>query len=178
MALAHVRIVLVEPQGPWNVGSVARVMKNFGLGDLTVVNPHCDILGDDAQKMSCHAFDVLQRARQVDSLVAAVGDCYRVVATTHKRTTTAPDIEHPNVLLPWLLRAASADRPVALVFGAENRGLTNVELSHAHRFLCIPSCPAYPVLNLAQSVAICCNDLFRIAARPPDPHAPRDGAGA
>eukprot|EP00667_Euglena_gracilis_P027801 EG_transcript_34727 len=167
MAAARVRVVLVEPQGPLNVGSIARVMKNFGLGRLYVVNPQCDVLADEAQRMSCHALDVLQSAVQVASLSEALRDCQRVVATTHKCTTVAPALDPPEVALPWLVGDDAAT--VALVFGAENRGLTNVELSHAQRFLCIPSHPLYPVLNLAQSVAICCYELYRCSSAASDP---------
>ena len=100
-------------------------------------------------------------ALQVCTLSEAVQDCKRVVATTHKCTSATPDLQGPSEALPWLVGDPGA--PAALIFGAENRGLTNVELSTAQRFLCVPSSPAYPVLNLAQAVAVCCYDMFRVA---------------
>ncbi len=67
-ALARVRIVLVEPAGPLNVGSVARVMKNMGLHQLILVKPHCDRLGDEARLMAVHGVDVLEQSQVVETL--------------------------------------------------------------------------------------------------------------
>ena len=57
--LANLRIVLVEPAGALNVGSIARIMKNMGLTKLVLVNPRCDRHSDDAMQMAVHAVDVL-----------------------------------------------------------------------------------------------------------------------
>ena len=163
MGLEHIQIVLVEPEGPLNLGSIARAMKNFGLRKLILVNPRCDPLSAEAQKMAVHAKDVLAEAQTVSSLVKALEGCPRAVATTARERMTAT-LESPETALSWLLEL---DQPTALIFGTEERGLSNAELQMAQSWLSIPTHPEYPTLNLAQSVALCCYELFRQSACSP-----------
>jgi tRNA/rRNA methyltransferase len=154
---ANIRIVLVEPAGPLNVGSVARVMKNMGLHQLVLVNPHCDHLGEEARLMAVRAADILETAKVVESLPAALVGCVRAIATTGDDGRSLPtQLEDPADALPWLLEA-----PSALIFGPEDCGLTNAQLNRAQRLIRIPSSDAYSSLNLAQAVAICCYELYR-----------------
>ena len=160
-ALANIRIVLVEPAGPLNVGSVARVMKNMGLRQLILVNPQCDYLGEEARLMAVRAADILETAKVVESLPAALVGCVRAIATTGDDGRSHPmPLESPPDALPWLLEA-----PSALIFGREDCGLTNAELNRAQRLIRIPSSDAYTSLNLAQAVAICCYELYREEVR-------------
>ncbi|MCC3414308.1 MULTISPECIES: RNA methyltransferase [unclassified Microcoleus] len=157
MPHANIRIVLVEPAGPLNVGSVARVMKNMGLHQLILVNPQCDYLGEEARLMAVRAADILETATVVESLPAALVGCVRAIATTGDDGRSHPmPLESPADALPWLLEA-----PSALIFGREDCGLTNAELNRAQRLIRIPSSDAYTSLNLAQAVAICCYELYR-----------------
>ena len=154
---ANIRIVLVEPAGPLNVGSVARVMKNMGLHQLVLVNPHCDHLGEEARLMAVRAADILETAKVVENLPAALVGCVRAIATTGDDGRSLPTkLEDPADALPWLLEA-----PSALIFGPEDCGLTNAQLNRAQRLIRIPSSDAYTSLNLAQAVAICCYELSR-----------------
>ncbi|MEG4327954.1 RNA methyltransferase [Microcoleus sp. herbarium5] len=158
---ANIRIVLVEPAGPLNVGSVARVMKNMGLHQLVLVNPQCDHLGEEARLMAVRAADILETAKVVESLPAALVGCVRAIATTGDDCRSLPtQLEEPADALPWLLEA-----PSALIFGREDCGLTNAELNRAQRLIRIPSSDAYTSLNLAQAVAICCYELYREEGR-------------
>ncbi|HEY9699359.1 MAG TPA: RNA methyltransferase [Trichocoleus sp.] len=157
--LAEVKIVLVEPAGALNVGSVARVMKNMGLRHLVLVNPQCDPLGEEARLMAVHAADVLEAAIQVQTLPEALQGCQRSIATTGRDTTLNMVLESPRVALPWLLSGATGSSN-ALIFGREDHGLTNEELNYAQRLIQIPASVVYPSLNLAQAVAICCYELF------------------
>jgi tRNA/rRNA methyltransferase len=160
---ANIRIVLVEPAGPLNVGSVARVMKNMGLHQLVLVNPHCDHLGEEARLMAVRAADILETAKVVESLPAALVGCVRAIATTGDDSRSLPtQLEEPADALPWLLEA-----PSALIFGPEDCGLTNAQLNRAQRLIRIPSSDAYTSLNLAQAVAICCYELYREQGRSP-----------
>lgn len=152
--LQSVRIVLVEPAGPRNVGSIARVMKNMGLTQLVLVNPQCDLLSDDAMHMAVHAKDILESALQVDSLAAGLAGCYRAIATTARPRHRNVEAEPPRVALPWLL-----DQPSALIFGREDKGLTNQEVEQAQRLVTLPVNPDYASLNLAQAVGVCCYEL-------------------
>ncbi len=157
MKLDWLRIVLVEPAGPMNVGSIARVMKNFGLHHLVLVNPQCDFLGMEAKKMAVHADDVLESAVSVPTLPEALQGCVRAIATTARVRDWETPLENPRDALPWLLE--EPEKSAALIFGPEDRGLSNQELNYAQRFVRIPTDSIYPVLNLAAAVGICCYEL-------------------
>ena len=156
--LSNIRIVLVEPAGELNIGSVARIMKNMGLTNLVLVNPQCDRNSDDARKMAVHAIDVLENAKVVDSLPVALTDCQRAIATTVRSRSVPIELEPAPAALPWLL---TPNINSALLFGAEERGLSNDELKYAQRFITVASHPEYPSLNLAQAVAICSYELYQ-----------------
>lgn len=183
--LPYIRLVLVEPAGALNVGSVARVMANMGLSQLVLVQPHCDPLGEEARRMAVHAAYVLERAQIVNDLPEALAGCVRAIATTARPRAIDIPLEPPEVALPWLLRQSKADAMTdapttsadnamaALIFGPEDRGLSNEELNQAQRFVCIPSNPAYPSLNLAQAVAVCCYELARATRLEMQPFTPQ-----
>lgn len=158
MTLERVRIILVEPAGPLNVGSVARVMKNMGLDRLWLVNPKCDRNSKEARLMAVHGGEVLESAQEVATLPEALAGCHRAIATTARRRDISIKLEPPRVALPWLLEDGVTS---ALIFGPEDRGLNNIELNYAQRFVGIVSSPEYPALNLAQAVAICCYELYQ-----------------
>ena len=162
--LERIRIVLVEPAGPLNVGSVARVMKNMGLKRLVLVNPQCDPHGEEARRLAVHGNDILEQCQQVSSLPEALQGVTRAIATTSRLRHLPTDLEPPRKALPWLLES---DIWGALIFGREDRGLSNEELNYAQRFVAIPANPDYPSLNLAQAVAICAYELQQAAANPP-----------
>lgn len=176
-ALAHVKIILVEPAGALNVGSVARVMKNMGLSQLVLVNPQCDRTSPEARQMAVHAADILEAAQEIPTLPEALQGCQKAIATTGRdRTAFTITLESPRAALPWLMESAiepTPNRPSwqsALIFGREDRGLTKEELNYAQRFIRIPSTEVYPSLNLAQAVAICCYELhMAIANSAPSP---------
>ena len=167
MTLANIRIILVEPAGALNVGSVARVMKNMGLHQLWLVNPHCNPKASEARQMAVHGIDVLESAQQVATLPEALQGCQRAIATTARTRHLPTTLEPPRLALPWLLENNITS---ALIFGPEDRGLSNDELNYAQRFVCIPANPEYPSLNLAQAVAVCCYELFQLAS--PSPSSP------
>lgn len=162
-ALKRVRIILVEPAGPLNVGSVARVMKNMALNELILVKPHCDRFSDEARQMAVHGLDVLEQAQVVNSLPEALEGCQRVMATTGRSLSLPTHLETPREGLPWLL---TEDFKTALIFGPEDRGLNNEELKYAQRFVFIPANPDYCSLNLAQAVAVCTYELYQAAQQP------------
>lgn len=166
------RIVLVEPAGGLNVGAIARVMKNMGLAHLTFVNPKCDPLGEEARRMAVHADDVLASANIVATVPDALQGCQRVVATTTRSRDLNLPVDLPRGGLQWILGTDLAnsrtaleggDTPsTALMFGPEDRGLSNAELIYAQRLITIPTNPAYASLNLAQAVALCCYELRQL----------------
>ncbi len=155
-SLHHIRIVLVEPAGALNVGSIARVIKNMGLSQLVIVNPQCEVDGEEATRMSVHAIDLLQSAKITPDLPTALAGCTRVIATTARERAIPTLLETPRQVLPWLVET---NEPTALIFGREDSGLTNAELNYATRYLRIPVGSEYSSLNLAQAVGVCAYEL-------------------
>ncbi|MCS6867344.1 MAG: RNA methyltransferase [Thermus sp.] len=162
--LKRVRIVLVEPQEPMNVGAVARAMKNFGLSQLYLVNPHPRVgppWAREAYWLAVHAEDLLDRAQAVGSLREALEGVHLVVATTGRPRELYPAPVVPAWEVPGRLLTVAG--PVALVFGRETFGLTNEELDLAHLIGTIPTAPEQPSLNLAQAVVVFAYELYKAA---------------
>jgi tRNA/rRNA methyltransferase len=162
------KLVLVEPAGPLNVGSVARLCRTYGIEDLRLVAPRCDPLSDEARLMAVKGFPLLQRARLFPTLAAALADCGRVVATSGRPEGEPLPLENPDEALAWLL-AGDPALPSALVFGREDRGLSNDELLQAGRLLQIPTPTPHGSLNLSHAVAVVLHDLHQLARQPTAP---------
>jgi tRNA/rRNA methyltransferase len=171
-------LVLVEPAGPLNVGSVARLCANFGLDELRLVAPRCDPAGEEARRMAVHGGGLLERARQFPDLAAALADCRRVVATSGRVEQESLPLSDAGEALHWLLEGQQPAKPQAcwgaLVFGREDRGLSNDELLQAGRVLRLETGAAYSSLNLSHAVAICLHELQRQRLRDPAPALRRD----
>jgi tRNA/rRNA methyltransferase len=170
VTLSRARVVLVRPKTAANLGAVARVMRNFGLGDLALVAPEAEVDDPRGRLLATHSEDILERARVVPDFDSAVGDCL-LVAGTSARTGglfRRQTVGTPEQILPRLLPALAAG-PVGLVFGPESSGLTNDEVARCHYLIHIPADEAHPSLNLAQAVAICLYELRRawLAGREP-----------
>ncbi|MFM8259557.1 MAG: RNA methyltransferase [Vulcanococcus sp.] len=168
-------LVLVEPAGPLNVGSVARLCANFGLDELRLVAPRCDPAGEEARRMAVHGGALLERARRFPDLAAALADCHRVVATSGRVEQEALPLCGASEALHWLL-AGQQGPPAqgcwgALVFGREDRGLSNDELLQAGRVLRLDTGAAYSSLNLSHAVAICLHELQQLRQNPAEPAA-------
>ncbi|MGD1849359.1 MAG: RNA methyltransferase [Cyanophyceae cyanobacterium] len=166
--LGNVRIVLVEPAGPRNVGAIARVMANFGLSELVLVDPQCDHRGQEARTMAVHAQEMLERAPVVASVPAAIGGCQRVAATLGREFAGRGPVEAIAQVSPWLLAqdlppSKQVTTPSALIFGREDHGLSNDDLTYAQRLVTIPTGADYVSLNLAQAVGICAYELLQAA---------------
>lgn len=153
-----VRIVLVEPSHPGNIGAVARAMKNMALEDLCLVRPK-QFPDAEATARASGAIDVLERAQVVDSIDAAIADCGHVVATTSRPRIHNWTIETPRDLAS---RIAALDPGVrtAILFGSERFGLENDSLGRCQSLVKIPVSPAYESLNLAMAVQIVCYEVF------------------
>jgi len=113
--------------------------------------------------MAVHAKDVLETAVSVPTLAEALQGCKRAIATT-ARTRDNGVLQSPREVLPWLLEI----EPSALIFGREDRGLSNEELNYAQKFMRIPTDAGYPSLNLASAVAISCYELTQNQQRKND----------
>ncbi len=153
-----IKIILVEPTGEINIGSVARLCSNFGLEEIRLVSPRCNALSDMAKQMAVKGTPLLEKARYFDSLIEAVSDCRRVVATCARIDHGEIPLSGPSECLPWLLEGVESG-PVAIVFGREDRGLTNDELLIAQKVLKLDLHSRYVSLNLSHAVAIALYEL-------------------
>ena len=154
------KLILVEPSGPLNIGSVARLCENFGIKELRLVAPRCDPNDEEARRMAVKGKKILDKAKQYPSLLDAIGDCRRVIATTGRIDHGAIPLSPPEEVIKWS-GEASIESPLALVFGREDSGLTNQELLLAQKVLTIATPSNYKSLNLSHSVAIVLNELSR-----------------
>jgi tRNA/rRNA methyltransferase len=171
-----VRIVLVRPRNPENLGAVARVMRNFGLEDwaIAALGTH-DFAA--ARRVAVRAEDLLDRPRVVATLDAAVADCAWVVATSSRRVRGKRRLAPDEVAREALARASEGT--TAIVFGDERSGLTNAEVDRCDDLSAIPSAAAQPSLNLAQAVLVYAWELRRAALAPaPAPSARGAPTGA
>jgi len=153
------RVVLVSPRNPLNIGAAARAMSNFGFLELRLVNPY-EVAFREARS-AVKAQGVLAAAREFPTLAEAVADCQLVVGTTaigHRA------LEHPLRRLEYggkLIARKLASGPVALLFGSEKFGLSNDDLSHCHWLMRIPTREEHGSMNLGQSVAVCLYEIIR-----------------
>ncbi len=177
MPATNFSIVLVEPQGPLNIGSVCRAMANFGFDKLRLVNPQTDHLGDEARRMAVKATPLLEKARLFPSLAEALADCHFAMATTRRLGKYRENLLHPEQAAQELL-PLSVEGQVALVFGREDHGLFNEELELCQRLITIPTADDLPSMNLAQAVSLCLYEVHKAKrsgpGRSPKKLAPSD----
>ncbi len=160
--LDRITIILHSPLHPGNIGSVARAMKNMGLSRLRLVSP-CDFKSDIAEWMAVSAKEVLHRAEVFEDLrAAASGSNFLVGTIPPDRPRFISQVLTPRTLTERLLKNHSDDR-ISILFGPEDRGLSNLELDLCHEFVSIPSHPDYPSLNLAQAVMVIAYEIFSMA---------------
>ncbi len=155
-------IVLVEPQGAGNIGSVCRAMLNYGATDLRLVNPRTDHLGREARNMAVKAADLLEQAMICSSLSEALHDCSLSIGTTRRFGRYREGMLHPDEAADLVLNSAPANR-CALVFGREDKGLFTSELDLCQHFVTIPTDARLPSMNLAQAVVVCLYEVYKRA---------------
>ena len=156
-ALKAVRIVLVNTSHPGNIGGVARAMKNMGLTDLYLVSP-ADYPSDRAQWRAASALDILKSAKVVETLDDAIADCGLVIGTSARSRRIPWPLVTPRECADRSYHE-SKSHSVAIVFGREDRGLTNDELHKCNYHVHIPSNPEYSSLNLAAAVQVVAYEL-------------------
>lgn len=149
---SNIKIVLVNTAHPGNIGGAARAMKNMGLSELCLVEPR-EYPAPRAVWRAAGAREVLTHATVVDSVDEAIADCSLVIGTSARERRIPWPLINPREcgVRVW---AEAQKHKVALLFGREDRGLTNDELQKCHYHVHIPSNPEYSSLNLATAVQV------------------------
>ncbi len=164
MNLNNIRIVLVNTSHPGNIGGVARAMKNMGLSRLYLVEPR-QFPDEQADWRAASAADVLDTAVVTESLEEAIADCQFVVGTSARGRRIPWPLLDPRQCAERMA-LASNDEQVAVLFGREDRGLTNDELKLCNLHLNIPTSEDYSSLNLAMAVQVVCYELRMLLNSP------------
>lgn len=169
--LDNIRVVLVEPATPGNIGATARVLKTTGIRQLALVNPGA--WDTPEARMFAHgAGDILDGSQVFASLAAAVADCHIVVGTTHRQGRFRTVTSAPDALIAQVASQVH-HRRIALVFGRERDGLWHTELALCQHVLRFPTAVAYPSLNLSHAVLLLTYGLYAaVGEKPSDPPAP------
>ena len=156
---ANISIVLNRPRFPENIGAAARAAKNMGIGQLILVQPeHCDLTR--ILKLATHvAADLVAEMEVHDDLAEALGPFHFIVGTTARTGSNRRTLGDPRRIAQELIAISQRNR-VALLFGPEDRGLTNDDLKYCQRIVTIPTAD-FSSLNLAQAVMILSYEMFR-----------------
>jgi TrmH family RNA methyltransferase len=157
--LESLRVVLVSPRNPLNIGAAARAMSNFGCTRLRLVNPYSVAFKE--ARSAVRAGYILEQAEVFENVAEAIADCTLVAGTT---AGGRRDLHIPLQRVEAggsLLREHLTTEPAALLFGSEKFGLSNDDMSHCHWLMRIPTRDEHASMNLGQAVAICLYELRR-----------------
>ncbi len=152
-------VILVEPENEGNIGAVARLMKNFDLRDLLLINPRCDHVSPDALDRATHAKDILRRAR-VEKDIACLDEFDYLIATT-ARVGTDYNIPRIPIRPDELVMNLDLRRKVALLIGRESTGLRNEEILKADVVVTIPVSKKFPTMNMRHACGIMLYEIFK-----------------
>ncbi len=162
---SNLNVILVEPNGPLNVGSVARLCSNFEVDELRIVSPKCDIFSLEAKKMALKGHKFLENCKIFDDLEKAIFDCDLVLASCGRIDVNKNSIFGSSEdIFDWALSFKKINN-LAIIFGREDRGLTNSELLLANKTFNIPTSQNNPSLNLSHAVSIALYELNKSSKR-------------
>jgi tRNA/rRNA methyltransferase len=150
-------IVLVRPQLPQNIGAVARAMKNFCFFELRIVDPKVQVPCDLSIANAVGAADVLQNAQIYSKIEDALFDVDYVYATTARRR----DMNKKHISTNQLPKEDMSFKKAAILFGPENNGLSNEDISNANALISIDTNPEFSSINISQSVILVCYEFYK-----------------
>lgn len=150
--LDNIRMVMVNTTNSGNIGAAARALKNMGLSKLVLVAPK-EYPSDKAVWRAANALDVLDAAEVVDTLDEAIADCGLVIGTSARGRRIPWPLLTPRECGDKVIHE-SESHEVAILFGREDRGLTNEELQRCHFHVHIPANPEYSALNIAAALQV------------------------
>ena len=155
----QVKIILVETTNSGNIGSALRAMKTMNFSRLCLVKPK-EFPSDAVETMAANAKDLIKNIEVVDSLDEALKKINFVVGTSSRMRKVPWPNETLQNASPNIIKEAKKKSKIAILFGREDRGLTNEELQRCNLHLHIPANIDYPVLNLSMAVQVVCYQLY------------------
>ena len=156
--MENIHVILVRPQLGQNIGSVARAMKNFGANKLRIVSPRDGWPNEKANELAVSAVDILNNAKLYPSLEEATADLNFLYGLTARDRFLNKDVISPKQFTEE--KSFTENYQIGLVFGPENNGLNNQDISLIDKIVTIPTAPDFASLNIAQSVIIVLYELF------------------
>mgnify|MGYP003326093128 FL=1 len=155
----QVKIILIETSNSGNIGSTLRAMKTMAFSNLCLVNPK-DFPSEQVETLAANAKDLIKDIEVVETLDEALEGLNFVIGTS-SRTRKVP---WPNEALDQvsskIISESNNGKNIGIIFGREDRGLTNEELQRCNLHVHIPANEAYPVLNIAMAVQVVCYQLY------------------
>lgn len=157
MILNQIRIILVRPSHPGNIGAAARAMKNMGFSSLYLVSPEV-FPSEVASARASGAENILHNARVFDHLQEAVAGCHYIVTTSARKRSLKWENFDARSAAQGLCKIDSS-KNVAIVFGPERSGLSNEEIGLSQSLIHIPVDETFSSMNLAAAVMLVCYEI-------------------
>lgn len=156
------KVIFMEPETPGNIGALARVMNNFDLKDLILINPQCEIDTSETRALAKHAYETVKNARILDELDKISGEIDHLIGSTGiipdkyswQRTHLTPKQLKKNT--------EKVEGEIGVLLGREGKGLTNEELEKCNVVVNVPTSSNYPVMNITHAAAIIIYELREI----------------
>lgn len=167
----NITIVLHKPRYPENIGAAVRAGYNMGITNFCVIAPD-DYDKNKILKMATHSLsDAVEGIRQYDNLKEALSSFHYIVGTTARLGKHRYNLTNPSQIAKKIISLSDQNK-IAVLFGPEDRGLTNENLQYCHSVVNIPTA-AFSSLNLAQAVMVICYELFKAQKTDTPSHTPR-----
>lgn len=162
--MPEIKVVLVKPQSEGNIGAVARAMMNFGLEQLDLVRPECDV-GLEARRRAMHAEEILINARLHESMEDSISDSDMVVGTSGVKTVNEKKFSRITITpSEFADRIREYEGKVALLFGQEDFGLDREAILKCDMLVTIPTSEKYPIMNISHAASIIFCEIFQEGA--------------
>ncbi|MDX1950056.1 MAG: RNA methyltransferase [Rickettsiales bacterium] len=160
MSLNNIYIILSKPQMGENIGSVARIMKNFGCVNLRIIAPRDGWPNEKAYEMSAHAKDIINNAEIFENLEEAISDISYLAATASVKRFISKEIINPEEAGKIITKKIN-NYKCGILFGRESSGLSNEEISACNQMVTIKTSDLYPSLNIAQACCVMLYEIFK-----------------
>lgn len=154
--------IIIEPFREENIGAVARAMKTMGIDKLRLVNPQCNHISPKSKAIAHGSTDILEKTTIYDNFEDSIGDMDLIIGTSAKKRNVHEDYHRVEDLPDIILKKGDTINKISIVFGCEESGLTNHQLSLCHLVSTIPMNSKYPSLNLGQAAMVYATYLSKI----------------